>query len=120
AKHFVNLGARIRERNWRPGRYAEIDLIVDIDGVTVFVEVKTRRRSPQHGGHALSGVESIKWRKQRKIVTAARLYFARQRLPEPVWRVDVLVVEYVMDSELKEERELPDPQIIHVVDAICM
>src|SRR4030095_16300410 len=119
-QHFVNQGAKILARNWRPGRYSEIDLIVELKGVTVFVEVKTRSKSPGHPQHTVSGFESINWRKQQKIVTSARMYFARHKLPERIWRVDVIVVEYLLPAQGKDHPTLPKPEIIHVVDAICL
>lgn len=44
ASWMVSQGYQILQRNWRYRR-AEIDLIATRDGVLVFVEVKTRRRS---------------------------------------------------------------------------
>lgn len=119
-QYFVRQGATVLARNWRAGRYAEIDLIVELKGVTVFVEVKTRRKSPHYPQHTLSGFESINWRKQQKIVTSARIYFARQTRLEPVWRVDVVVVQYALPAAERNKPELPDPDIIHVADAICL
>src|SRR5262249_2900499 len=81
-QYFELQGATILARNWRPGRYAEIDLIVELAGVIVFVEVKTRRKSLHYPQHTITGFESINWRKQQKIVTSARIYFARQRRAE--------------------------------------
>ncbi|MFQ8432242.1 YraN family protein, partial [Amaricoccus sp. W119] len=40
---YLDLGGRIAARRWRcPG--GEIDLVVELGGETVFVEVKARRR----------------------------------------------------------------------------
>ena len=54
------LGGEIIARNWRAGRYAEIDLIVaDQSGLIIFVEVKTRLadQSPEYCSQ--SGFEAI-------------------------------------------------------------
>ena len=119
-QYFINQGAQILARNWRPGRYSEIDLIVELNGVTVFVEVKARSKSPDYPQHTVSGFESINWRKQQKIVTSAKIYFARQKLAERIWRVDVVVVEYCLGAQDRDQPVLPEPEIIHVVDALCL
>ena len=120
ADYFRSLGGQVLERNWRPGRYAEIDLIGLLAGTIVFVEVKTRRTSPGYAGYAVSGFESVNRRKQQKIVTSAAMYLARGRLPETPWRVDVVVVEYCLYACDKDRQPLPAPKIIHVPDAICI
>ncbi len=120
AQYFFSQGGEILARNWRPGRYAEIDLIVRLKGTIVFVEVKARRKSPGYAGHAVSGFESVTWRKQQKIVTSAKMYFAGRKLPDTPWRVDVVVVEYCLRAADKDQPTLPEPNIIHVVDAICL
>ena len=45
--YLVARGAKVRERNFRT-RAGEIDLIVELDGCIVFVEVK-RRSTPRLG-----------------------------------------------------------------------
>jgi putative endonuclease len=49
ARHYVGIGGRIMARRWR-GRGGEIDVIVEIPGETVFVEVK---KSATHAAAAL-------------------------------------------------------------------
>ena len=81
---------RLLTRNYRtPGRGGgEIDLIVRApDGTVVFVEVR-QRSTTGHGGAAAS----VDWRKQRRIVFAARHYLARLRHPPPC-RFDVVAIE---------------------------
>ena len=77
-------------RNYRtPGRGGgEIDLVVRTgDGTLVFVEVR-ERAGARFGGAA----GSVGWRKQRRIVFAARHYLARLATPPPC-RFDVVVLE---------------------------
>jgi putative endonuclease len=77
-------------RNYRtPGRGGgEIDLVVRAgDGTLVFVEVR-KRASACFGGAA----GSVGWRKQRRIVFAARHYLMRFGAPPPC-RFDVISME---------------------------
>ena len=89
-RHLQQAGLRLLGRNYRtPGRGGgEIDLIMrDIDGTTVFVEVRARAAG-NHGGAAASiGVV-----KRRRIVFAARHYMACSRAPTPC-RFDVVVFD---------------------------
>jgi putative endonuclease len=77
-------------RNYRtPGRGGgEIDLVVRAgDGTLVFVEVR-KRAGTAFGGAAAS----VGWRKQRRIVFAARHYLMRFGAPPPC-RFDVISME---------------------------
>lgn len=84
----LGAGARIVARNVR-FRQGEIDLIFRLRGVLVFAEVKTRRAS-RYG----SGLEAVTVRKQRRIVSAARIYALKNRinLSETRCRFDVFEV----------------------------
>ena len=67
-KYLKGLGYNIVERNWRWGK-AEIDIIAQIDGFIVFVEVKTR--SSEDFG---SPYEFVSNKQQRMIIHAAHEY----------------------------------------------
>jgi putative endonuclease len=71
-KFLTAKGYEILERNFRCGRYGEIDLIVKKDNTTVFVEVRSRKGSSFGGA-----VNSITAAKKRKIQTVARSYLQR-------------------------------------------
>ncbi len=89
-RHLQQAGLRLLARNYRtPGRGGgEIDLIMrDIDGTTVFVEVRARA-ADGHGGAAAS-IGAVK---RRRIVFAARLYLASGRAPTPC-RFDVVAFD---------------------------
>ena len=83
-------GLQLVARNYRtPGRGGgEIDLVVRAaDGTLVFVEVRKRAGSGFGGAAA-----SVGWRKQQRIVFAARHYLMRLAAPPPC-RFDVISME---------------------------
>ena len=88
--HLQARGLRLVARNYRtPGRGGgEIDLILrERDGTLVFVEVR------QRAGRGFGGAAaSVGWRKQRRIVFAARHYLLRLAEPPPC-RFDVISME---------------------------
>jgi putative endonuclease len=73
-------------------RGGEIDLVMsDRDGTLVFVEVRARAQRGYGGAAA-----SIDWRKQRRIVLAARHYLAthsRRSPDQPACRFDVIAFD---------------------------
>jgi putative endonuclease len=81
-------GLKIVARNFRT-RAGEIDIVAREGQTTVFVEVKERRGA----GHG-AGFEAVTNAKQRRIVSAARVYAARYGLSETPLRFDVVSVDY--------------------------
>ena len=69
ARYLRNNGYKILSQNFRMGRYGEIDIIADKEGVLTFIEVKTRT-SKRFGSPA----ESVTYDKQRKIRRVAEYY----------------------------------------------
>lgn len=119
-RYFEEQSWNILERNWRWGRFGEIDLIMlDESGLLVFVEVKTRRKKRIAAGFPESGFETINWRKQQKIVTSARCYVAINKLPaaQPT-RFDVVLVEFLEQHALLNS-DLSNLDITHVRGAFC-
>lgn len=84
---LVRLGYAILDRRYRT-RFGEIDIVASIDGVTVFVEVKTRV-GEQFGG----GEEAITAWKQRRMTQMAVDYLARHRLHDRPCRFDVVAID---------------------------
>ncbi len=86
-------GLVLVERNYRVARGprspgGEIDLVMtDRDGTLVFVEVRSRAGTA-HGGAAAS----VGWRKQERVVFAARHYLLRHASPPPC-RFDVVAID---------------------------
>lgn len=61
-------GYVIREKNWRVKNTIEIDIIAELPGVIVFVEVKART------GKHTDALDAIDEKKIRKMVRAANIY----------------------------------------------
>jgi putative endonuclease len=95
ALHLQKLGWQIKERNWRSGRYAEVDIIAtDVSGCLVLVEVKTRliNEDTAQAGFPTAGFEKIDWRKRIKLGNAARSYLAHHPEYDGACRFDAVVV----------------------------
>lgn len=83
---FVSRGFRIIERNWSC-RMGEIDVVCEKDGMTHFVEVKTRR-SRVYGNPE----ESITEGKQQRLRRAVIAYMNARQLDWERIRVDALAI----------------------------
>ena len=88
AAHLQEAGYTIVERNWRC-RTGEVDLIVTLGELIVFVEVRTRRSTGRFG----LAKESVNVRKQLKIRQTAQVYLHRSALSERCVRFDVVSIE---------------------------
>jgi putative endonuclease len=89
------LGWKIKERNWRSGRYAEVDIIaVEPSGCLVLVEVKTRmiNQDTAGAGFITAGFEKVDWRKRIKLANAAKAYLASHPQYGGGCRFDVAIV----------------------------
>src|SRR5579883_2280810 len=121
AEHMAKLGFALKQKNWRQGRFAEIDLIFqDSRGLHVFVEVKTRRI--EHvAGFPDSGFDCLHWRKKQKIVIAAQTYLATHSKARQAGqyggRVDAIIVHYRQAIYLNNQPRLIGTDIIHVQEA---
>lgn len=98
-KHLQANGYTIKGRRFG-GRYGEIDIIAEKDGVTVFIEVKAR--SGTGYGWPSEAVTPVK---QRKIIKTAELYIQQNELQDKPVRLDVIEVY------LNEKR------VNHIIDA---
>ena len=87
AEALRRLGYAILDRRYRT-RFGEIDIVASQEGVTVFVEVKTRV-GEQFGG----GEEAITEWKQRRLTQMAVDYLARHRLHDRPCRFDVVAID---------------------------
>lgn len=108
-------GYRILERNWRSGRFGEIDIIAqEKNGLIVFVEVKTRRMRTTDFGIPEQGFEAVNWRKRRKIAITAASYLAKKQGVEQPARFDAIVVCFSGAGYSLEKQTAGCPQITHV------
>lgn len=115
ADFYKKQGYRILARNWRAGRFAEVDLIaIGPDGLFVFVEVKTRYKQSAYDS-VQNGFDAITYRKQQKIVTSARIYLARNGLCETPCRFDAIAIAF--DRNAASEGSSAQPEIIQVQSA---
>ena len=87
ARFLKERGCDILGRNVRTP-FGEIDLVARKDGITIFVEVKTRS-SPSLGPPYLS----ITWLKKKHLVRNALWYLKRYGLSGADWRIDVASVK---------------------------
>lgn len=80
-------GLRVLERNYNT-RYGEIDLVMQDQDTTVFVEVRYRRHSD-----IVDPLSSIDQHKQRKLTRTAHCYLQQQKVhAEASARFDVVAV----------------------------
>jgi putative endonuclease len=97
-QEFGEMGERIaerwlRQRGWKVvnrrfrNGHRDIDLVVELDGLVAFVEVKARRGA-DFGGP----VASVNWRKQRELARSAKVWIDRHGQPLEEYRFDVVGV----------------------------
>jgi putative endonuclease len=85
ARYLEEHGYNVLARNIRTP-YGEIDIIVQKDGLTIFVEVKTRT------SRSLGPPEiSVTPRKQEHMLAAAEHYASEHEIDH--WQIDVIAVE---------------------------
>ncbi|NMA34763.1 MAG: YraN family protein [Clostridiaceae bacterium] len=87
ADFLAQNGYTILERNFRSGRYGEIDIIAEEGSCICFVEVKTRT-SDLFGAPS----EAVDRNKRHKIRSLAWIYLKQKRMGEREMRFDVVEV----------------------------
>lgn len=115
ADYLEARGYNILERNWRNGRYGELDLIASgPQSLTIFVEVKTRTIDELEPGIPTAGFETITAGKQRKIIRAARSYLSMMKQVADRARFDVALV-ITRSAEAKDDFAIEE--IVYVEEA---
>ena len=104
SEYLANAGYQVIDRNVRT-EYGEIDLIVEQEGILVFVEVKTRQSSAY--GYP---EESITRLKIDHMIASAEAYLQTNPDFEGDWRIDVVAIEM---NELDNQ-----PVITHFPNAV--
>ena len=102
-RYLQKKGYEIVERDWH-SNHRDIDIIAHLDGMLVFVEVKTRRNRD------FSEPESaVNYQKQRNLLQSVNHYIKSKSIDIP-WRFDVITI--VGKTGCKE------PEINHIEDFI--
>ncbi len=117
-------GWQVIERNWRAGRYAEIDIIAYDPGKTlVFIEVKTRIKATSRLGFDNAGFDKLDKRKMQKILGCARLYITQCKSMSMAnyqgYRFDAFVLYYepFQQADLIDtisKAKLVNPEVQHI------
>lgn len=94
AEFLISKGYRILSRNYRT-RYGEIDIIAEITGTLIFVEVKLRTSSA-YG----RGIEAVTRQKAAKIQQIAIDYISKNYEIEPACRFDVIEINSSLGSKI--------------------
>ncbi|MEN6315243.1 MAG: YraN family protein [Clostridiaceae bacterium] len=87
ADYLIKNGFEILDRNFRSGRFGELDIIAAEDEYICFIEVKTRT-SDLYG----SPVEAVSYGKREKIKALAWIYLKYKNLGERNMRFDIVEV----------------------------
>lgn len=93
ARYLRDNGYIIVKRNWRDGRYGELDIVAENRECIAFVEVKTRVKDAM-----VSGAEAVDFNKQQRTKNAAQVFMKRLRTNLPL-RMDVAVVTVVNEND---------------------
>jgi putative endonuclease len=94
AAFLLAKGYKILERNYRAGRWGELDIVCEEAGDLVFVEVKARKST-----NYSQAVEAVSWGKRHRLLRAAQQYkFAHPQTPASM-RFDVITI--ALDSSGK-------------------
>jgi putative endonuclease len=102
--YLVGRGYKVIERNFRT-EFGEIDLITERDGVTVFVEVKTRS-GEQYGNPE----EAITPEKTLHMVESAQAFIQNSSGLIKEWRIDVIAIRRGSSEQ--------SPEITHFENAV--
>lgn len=99
--YLLRCGFHIRERNWRCP-YCEIDIIAEYYGMTIFVEVKTRRSTRNEMPE-----DAVDHYRMVRMSRAAEYYLKRNRLKRFPFRFDIIAIDC----------DTPPFRIRHIVNA---
>jgi putative endonuclease len=97
-----NRGFEVCARNFST-RTGEVDIIAQRDEVLAFIEVKTRTNNYFHTSTVVTRS------KQRKIISAAKMYIAKNNVDDKVCRFDVATVSF----------EQGEPKVEYIESAFC-
>lgn len=95
--YLLQNGYLIKERNWRC-RSGEIDIIAELEGRLIFIEVRARRQ----GGRFGSAAESVDRRKQQQVRSTAQVYMHNKGIGGAPIRFDVIAIVFMPDDTIHE------------------
>jgi len=93
-KYLKKKNYKIIERNFRAGKYGEIDIIAKDKGEFVFVEVKTKT-DEQFG----SPEQEFTYHKKKKMRRAIQNYLYKKYFLDKQWRADLIAIEILEDKQ---------------------
>lgn len=88
AAYLEKKGYKIIKRNFVFGRTGELDIIAEISGILVFVEVRSKS-----SGSTYDPILSIDYKKQKTIKRTAEGYLYVNKITDKECRLDVIIVD---------------------------
>lgn len=89
-KFIEGLGYRVLKRNFTFGKVGEIDIICDVEGMLIFIEVKARMH------HAFGAPESsITPKKVKSIKRVAEGYLYVNKITDKACRFDLIAIDFI-------------------------
>ena len=101
ARYLRSRFYRILDRNYRAGG-AEIDIVAKRGKTLVFIEVKTRRLTPEDATRLTRPAAAVTPEKQEHIVRAAKIWLAQRAANDRPVRFDV--IEVYLDPGERRDR----------------
>lgn len=119
-RYLTLCGWHLLRTKFRIGRSSEIDLVMrNPDGVTVFIEVKTRALSQINNQDWYESVShTLNWRKQKKILSAARSYKVETADHSSEYRFDVVMLGLSSSLAAQLVRTVGESDVLHETECI--
>ena len=103
--YFIKCGYKVLEQNWA-FKKCEVDLIVQLENIICFVEVKTRKDS-----FIIDPILSVSLSQQSRIINCANQYIIQHSIEEEI-RFDIIgIVDNKGEFELTHLKEAFYPTI---------
>ena len=112
ARYLESHGYRILDRNWYSAD-GELDIVAQLEGMIVFVEVKQRKHSLYQ-----TAVEAVTPSKQKKLILTSQAWLQAHECSLPA-RMDVIEVYTGMPQDSPFGPTYPRPEIRHIRDAFA-
>ena len=97
ARFLASRGYKIRHRNFRLGRGAEVDIVAEHNGALVFVEVKSRTADD-----GFAPRDKVNRGKQRQVARAADAYLRTRERRDRVMRFDIVEVYLTPQGQVQK------------------